>query len=773
VVKRPTPTACSIQIPAIVTTAWCSPISPLASVSTIRPVPLPATKAIGIRRLGYFDPPATKDGKPSLIGNYACVVFETAASDGRRHAHRIYLNNNGTGKADLGEIDGKPRDPKKSALLRDGRPKTAGCCVVWGDVATAVHAIVAEGIETACAVAYAFKDEIENGTSIVLSAISAAGVGAFHPWPAITTVTVAADRDEGPGKNATGEKAARTAALRRLNGQRQIPYLLALPGQPGTSCDFLALFLSEGVDAVRAAILAAVPLEDKPALDGGDWPARAGLLEASPVPPFPTDFLPGVIGEFARKQAFDLQVPLDFVAIPVLISAATAIGPEFRMSPKAHASWEERACLWGGVIGYVGDGKTPAFNAALTPIWPLQAKWRAEFQDKLNSHKEAVKLAKMVNKQWEKDAAAALKKRQEPPPVPEDAKPPEPPVLREIVTNDTTQERLAELLMHNRRGVLLYRDELSGWFSSFNQYRPGADEQFYLQCHAGGPWQQHRKIGDVSILDIYLSIFGGFQPEVINAVLARGGYTGKPDNGLTARFSLLVWPDPTPVTWVDNSPDPDMRGRVNRLFERLSELDPERFVGARLKDATHYPALRFNPGGGEVFREWFVAHHERQQTFDPDAQIKGHFAKYDGLFARLALVHHLLRYVQNEPGIEPAGVDAVTARAVRDFIENYLRPHAHKIYRHLGRDPGYAGAKRIAQWLVENPTITRFTARDVSQKDWSGLTGRNENTGKNYLRAALEHLENVAGWVRAEEVPPGPRGGRPTTVYLVNPMIAR
>jgi hypothetical protein len=139
-----------------------------------------------------------------------------------------------------------------------------------------------------------------------------------------------------------------------------------------------------------------------------DWPVPAALLEDAPVPPFPTDFLPGALGTFAEQQAFDLQAPLDFVAIPLLIVAGAAIGNEFRMAPKAHASWAERACLWGGCIGYVGDGKTPAFSAALSPIWPLQAKWREEFAERSTEHKAARRRAKAVAKQWEKEAAKAL-----------------------------------------------------------------------------------------------------------------------------------------------------------------------------------------------------------------------------------------------------------------------------------------------------------------------------------------------------------------------------
>lgn len=402
----------------------------------------------------------------------------------------------------------------------------------------------------------------------------------------------------------------------------------------------------------------------------------------------------------------------------------------------------------------------------------MLAKWRDEFQEELEDHHAAVKRAKIIHKQWEKDAAAAAKQGEELPPMPEGSQPPEEPVCREMITNDTTQERVAQLIMWNPRGLLFYRDELSGWFASFNQYRHGADEQFYLQCHAGGLWIQHRKSGDVVIPDVYLAVFGGLQPDVVAAALARGSYTGKPDNGMTARFSLLVWPEQQPHQWVDNSPDRDLRERINRLFEYLCDLDPERFVGERPKGASHYPALRFTPEGHEVFRDWYVAHHEAQAALDSEAQIKGHFAKYDGLFARLALVHHLLRHAQDE-AVEPACVDAVTARAVRRFIDGYLRPHARKIYGHLGRDPGYDGARRIAKWLLDDLAITSFTARDVSQKGWSGLTGRNEDTGRNYLRAALDHLDHVAGWVRGVDNSDAIAmlGGRPTTVYYVNPKI--
>ena len=120
-------------------------------------VPMPSTPVVGWRELPYYDPPAKKGGKPKLVGRHPCVVFGTVAPDGRRHAHRIYVAPSGAGKAELGVgPDGRPRDPKKSARLKDGQ-SAAGCAVLWGDPASAPHLLLAEGIETSAALALAHQ----------------------------------------------------------------------------------------------------------------------------------------------------------------------------------------------------------------------------------------------------------------------------------------------------------------------------------------------------------------------------------------------------------------------------------------------------------------------------------------------------------------------------------------------------------------------------------------------------------------------------------------
>ncbi len=245
-------------------------------------LPVPITPMVGLKALGYYDaPPPRSKAKPKLVGEFPCAVFGTVAADGRTHAHRIYLAADGAGKADLGVgPTGKARDPKKSAKTISD-VSTAGCAVLWGDPNRAAWVILAEGIETAAAIALSFHEDITAGHVVVAAAISATGVEAFLPYPATERVMVAADRDEAPkgnGKPASkrGEEAARRFGLKH---HEQLNVSIAMPGSVGKSVDWLDVFVQHGRDAVRTGILAAT--EFHPTAEEQDAAAMADQRDAS------------------------------------------------------------------------------------------------------------------------------------------------------------------------------------------------------------------------------------------------------------------------------------------------------------------------------------------------------------------------------------------------------------------------------------------------------------------------------------------------------------
>jgi hypothetical protein len=118
--------------------------------------------------------------------------------------------------------------------------------------------VLAEGIETAAALAFAHRAEIEANELAVAAALSASGISSFEPWQLTRRVTVAADRDEGHHADdrghCPGERAAREFALRH---HEQLEVQIALPGQPGEDADWLDILYRDGVEAVRAGLGAA------------------------------------------------------------------------------------------------------------------------------------------------------------------------------------------------------------------------------------------------------------------------------------------------------------------------------------------------------------------------------------------------------------------------------------------------------------------------------------------------------------------------------------
>ncbi|SFM62377.1 DUF927 domain-containing protein [Methylobacterium pseudosasicola] len=222
---------------------------------------MPMTPVVGLKGLGYYDPPRGKGtGKPVHVGDFPCAVFGTVDATGRQHAHRIYVAPAGAGKADLGRgPNGIERDAKKSAK-RVGEESTAGRSVIWGDARRAPWCLIAEGIETGAAVAHAFQAEIADGRAYVAAAINAGGIEAFAPWPETKRVTVAADRDEAPKimqpePSRRGEQAGRIFGIRN---HKRASVAIAIAGEPGTSTDWLDVHNTQGAEAVRAGILAAV-----------------------------------------------------------------------------------------------------------------------------------------------------------------------------------------------------------------------------------------------------------------------------------------------------------------------------------------------------------------------------------------------------------------------------------------------------------------------------------------------------------------------------------
>jgi putative DNA primase/helicase len=185
----------------------------------------------------------------------------------------------------------------------------------------------------------------------------------------------------------------------------------------------------------------------------------------------------------------------------------------------------------------------------------------------------------------------------------EDLEEPDPPTPRRYTTNDTSIEKMAELLMDNPDGLLLYRDELTGWLRSLDKAGHEAARAFYLEAWNGDGSHEVDRIGRGSLFvkALCVSVLGGIQPGPLSSYVEGAFDDGESADGLLQRLQVLVYPDRGRFDPTDLSPDLDARDRAYKVFKELADLDVEEFVGRAPGEAEEVPYLNFDDGAQEVF----------------------------------------------------------------------------------------------------------------------------------------------------------------------------
>ena len=116
--------------------------------------------------------------------------------------------------------------------------------------------------------------------------------------------------------------------------------------------------------------------------------------------------------------------------------------------------------------------------------------------------------------------------------------------MRRYVVNDSTVEALADLLVENPWGLLVYRDEVHGLLCSMD--RQGQEGARFLPDRLRRQPKTMRWIGSgagiamcpVSAWRCWAAFTGQVQSYVRETVNGGAG-----DDGLLQRFGLAVWPD--------------------------------------------------------------------------------------------------------------------------------------------------------------------------------------------------------------------------------------
>lgn len=484
----------------------------------------------------------------------------------------------------------------------------------------------------------------------------------------------------------------------------------------------------------------------------GDWQEIPVEIvdKLKPVQSFDIELLPNVFKPWVNDVAYRMQCPPDFVAVAGMVAISAVVGKKGLICPKARDDWKVCPNLNGLNIGRPSAMKTPASVEAIKPLQRLEIKAKESYTFALSDNetqafinKEGRALAEKAAKKFIKDKKFDAAKQL----LNENPEEPDKPTRARYIVNDATVEKLGELLNENPNGLMLYRDEISGFLKTIDREDRSNDRAFYLECFNGLGRYTYDRIGrgTIDIESLCLAILGNIQPGVLRPYLNQATKGTSGDDGMIQRFQLMVWPDLTDWKFVDQWPDTDAKNQAFDVFDRLANWR-----------GVDEPA-RFDEPAQKQFDAWFCNLHQELRAEDIPPVLESHFAKYKSLIPSLAILIHLADDETHRPVV---GVNAVKKAIAWG---DYLKSHALRVYG-AALDPVNANAKTILDKIEAGKLSDGFCSGDILRGGWTGLDALDS------VKAALARLVDL-GWIRQITLPVSALGGRPSIRYQVHPKI--
>ncbi|MCX6596720.1 MAG: YfjI family protein [Acidobacteria bacterium] len=485
------------------------------------------------------------------------------------------------------------------------------------------------------------------------------------------------------------------------------------------------------------------------------WPKRLPLGDELPaVEQLQLEMLPEAFRPLVADVAERMQVCPDFVAAPLLCGLAGATGRRALIQPKVlDTSWTEYGNVWGGIVGTPGAMKTPTIQAALAALKGVQARWIDEDLEAMANYRRDEEAFELRVNGWRQQATQAGKRGTPAPARPDSG--PVPPPARRLIVNDATAPAIHQVLIANPAGVLIFRDELSGWLSAMEQEGRADERGFFLEAWSGHGAFTMERIGRGSLhaKALCVSVFGGIQPDRLRGYLAESMEGGPKNDGLMQRFQVFVWPDP-PARWrnVDRLPNHSAIERITAIFETITAIDPD-----------HPLRFKFSQDGQKLFNTWHAELEHRLRAGTQNPIVESHLAKYRGLMPKLAM----LFYLADDPTGGDGLIGLAHARQAATWCE-YLESHARRVYSSV-ISPELRAARTLAERIAggEIGADGVLRVRDIYRRGWSGLANR---------RAAIAALEVLSDHHYVRPVLPlldSAAIGRPSEEFEINPKAQR
>lgn len=407
---------------------------------------------------------------------------------------------------------------------------------------------------------------------------------------------------------------------------------------------------------------------------------------------FPIDELPPVLARFCREVAAAVGCDESFPAIVCLAACSAAIGTSRQLCVKY--GWFVPPVIWAILVGESGTQKSPPFRMAMAPLKNRQERDADSYMGANGQYQSDLKAYKREHKAWERKGEG------------DEPQQPVRPIRKRCIVQDSTIEALAPILSENARGVLLGRDELSGWLAGFDKYsnKSSASSEVpkWLEIYNCETISIDRKTGDERFIYVKrpsVSICGGIQP----GILARCLTNEHKENGLQSRL-LMTFPPRQPKRWRDAEMSPATQLAYGDCIHGLFELQGEDSATGS-KPAT----LKLSSAARELISAYVDAHGLEQSAMH--GHLASQWSKLEETPARLAIILHCIQQVTI--GVSDHWVvDGQTMQSAINLAE-WFKSETLRIGRMLVEPEAIREAKHLASWIQSQGG--RITARDLDK----------------------------------------------------------
>jgi hypothetical protein len=469
-------------------------------------------------------------------------------------------------------------------------------------------------------------------------------------------------------------------------------------------------------------------------------------LHRRPPPKLPLEVFGPAWGAWINTAAEAAACPADYVASTLLASVSALIG--HARWARATPGWAEPPHLWAGVVGDSGSGTSPGADCLMRDVLPeIERRMAADFPEALRKWRAATEFDKAAEDRWRDEARAAEKQGGAAPLPPAPTVGPEPQSAR-LRQNDVTIERVAALLAAAAaKGLLIVRDELSGWITGMNAYND-AGRSFWLEAYGGRPYRVERvkHPEPIVIPRLAVAVSGGTQPDKLAPLMREA------DDGLLARL-LWSWPDPIPFRLGRRAPGAEW---AVAALDRLRELD------LRPGDP---PSPIMTPLTDEArsMMEEFGRETQIRQA-EAGGLLRSAIGKARGQALRLGLVLEYLWWcAEDGKAPPPVQISERAFAASATLMTDYFLPMAERVYGDAAVTERERGAATLAKWILANHATEVHVRRLQREARLPGLRTADQ------IRIAADALIE-SDWLRPP-VPGSEFGQRGRMAYAVNPRL--